>query len=109
MVLRIRPAQAKLLAQESFCDRMMAIICQHYPGETRTILAADMRAEIIHQIEAAKGYGLGDEQAAAKYVLAAWLLGPDFDRSLPIAAQILSATNLSSAAKAGALEHLSVA
>lgn len=108
MVLRIRTAQSKLLAQESFCDRMMAIICQHYPGEARTIHAEDMRAAIIHQTKAAKGYGLGDEQAVAKYVLAAWLLGPDFDRRLPIAAHILSTPGLSSAAKAGALEHLSV-
>ena len=62
-----------------------------------------------HQCRKAAGYGLTAELEIARYVIAAWLLGADFDTRFEAIAQILATDRMSPAGKAEAIERISLA
>ena len=59
------------------------------------------------QVAKARRHGLSSELDLARYVITAWLLGPDFDTRFPAMAEVLASKRLGPSQKAEALERIS--
>lgn len=93
----------------AFEARLAELIRTSYPDQCAALDAGQLRAAIAPQIARAGRYDLHDERAVATFVNAAWLLGANFDERIPSLAQVLTAPELSSAAKTKALDDFCLA
>lgn len=93
----------------AFETRLADLIRTSYPDQCAALDAAQLRTAIAPQVARAARYGLHDERAVATFVNAAWLLGADFDVRIPSLVQVLTAPELSAAAKTKALDDFCLA
>ncbi|MET0382928.1 MAG: hypothetical protein ABW032_05845 [Burkholderiaceae bacterium] len=106
-MLSISQAQWDKMAQDSFDERLIAIIRRNHPEQAAQMPFADLVAAIHRQTAQAAAYGLHDEHSVATYVYTAWLMGEEFDRRIPALAQILRERRMPSSKKAAALSDFS--
>ena len=88
-MLSIRPAQIDKLANARFAARLTDFLRAQFPA-AREVEVPTLRRAVGAQIERAQRYGLVEERHVASYVLAAWLLGEEFDRDMPAAKETLN-------------------
>ncbi len=93
------------MGRRSFESKMIAVIRRSHSLQSANVSDEAFGAEIRRQVQRAARYALNDELAAATYVYAAWLLGPEFDERIPSLAQILGSVDLSPAVKVNALNN----
>ena len=104
----IRKSQFDQMASERFLDRVIEILCASYP-DARSSLSSEMgRAALREQYSKAIGYGLSPEASAARYLITAWLLGPDFDTRFPAMHEVLSDPSIAPWRKAESIESFAV-
>jgi hypothetical protein len=108
MMLKFSADQFDALGRESYLQRLIDLIHDHFPQ-----LAAEFDQEALaeglwEQTLLARRYGLDDERSAATFALTAWLLGKGFDRNIPALRQILESDQLSPTRKAQALEDFTL-
>ena len=106
-MISLSPAQWQQLGQRDFASRLVAVLREQFPDQTRGSTDAQLSSPIPELVERAGRYGLVDEQSAALFVFNAWLLGPDFDQRVPALQQILVDPKLSPGTKADALTNFS--
>jgi len=78
-------------AEHDYEIRLVRFLQGRFPDAAREP-EPSMVEGVRAQVASARGYGLITEQQIATYVTAAWLLGDDFDREFPAAAELLSST-----------------
>ncbi|MGA2137149.1 MAG: hypothetical protein ABSH50_33075 [Bryobacteraceae bacterium] len=104
----ITKRQFAALGEQSFTDRIRGTLTELFPEQTRQIPPASLDAQILKEVRNAAGYGLVSEQAAATFVMTAWLLGPGFDKKFPAVQEYLTNRRRSESEKAKWLEAFSV-
>ena len=75
--------------QAQYENRLVRFLYDEFP-EAGAEPEEDLRTEVGRQIARAREYGLETEQQIASYLVAAWLLGSDFDLEFEGANEILS-------------------
>ncbi len=94
----IRRDQTAYLGKLAFIHRIRKLIWKQFP-EALSVPRHELDAQIFRQLQRAERYGLHSENAAATYVMTAWLLGPEFDQEYPAVHDRLSNPQLSEALK----------
>ncbi|WP_374438755.1 hypothetical protein [Inhella sp.] len=105
-MLTLNPDQLGDAAQLRFESRLAALIAQGQPEAAAELESPEGRAMLRRQCRRAERYGLRTELELARYVITAWLMGPQFDEELPAMAEILNAPSLTPAQKAEAIERV---
>jgi hypothetical protein len=108
-MIAITSEQMARMGGLAFEARLADLIRTSYPDQCAAIDAAQLRAAIASQVARAARYDLHDERAVATFVNAAWLLGTNFDERIPSLSQVLTALELSAAAKTKALDDFCLA
>lgn len=109
MALTVQPHQLQLLGESHFVNKLRGILLEGAgdPAATRAELSsAQGEAALRSQIAAARRHGMASELDIARYVITAWLLGPDFDTRFPAMAEVLASARLTPSQKAEALERI---
>ena len=109
MVLRISAERLNEVARKRFEERLIKLILQHEPVGAQDIDTAEGRGEVRRQCQRAKGYGLASESDLARYVVTAWLMGPDFDRDQGAMREVLTSNSLTPTQKADGIGRIAVA
>lgn len=109
MVFRISAEQLSDLAKQRFEKKLIDLIAQHDPEARASLETPDGRAELRHQCERARAYGLSRSADLARYVVTAWLMGLDFDSKHDAMREVLTSNRLSPAQKADAIGKITVA
>lgn len=99
----IAQAQWNAMGQAYFADRLRAAWQRHHPELLARERVDRLDPWIFRQVARAADYGMVDERSAGFFVYAAWLLGADFDRRIPVLVQILNEATLAAEAKQRAL------
>jgi len=92
--LIIRNKQMDVLAddlEKRFHTRLIDYLKKHFPAAGQAP-PASMRATVKEQIAKARSYRLTTERQIATYVIAAWLMGPDFDTKFTAIREILTSS-----------------
>ncbi len=105
-MIHITGEQLNAAAAARFERQLIEAIADGRDDVRRTLSAPQGRAELRAQQRRAAGYGLRSELDVARYVITAWLLGPDFDERFPAMREVLSAPQLAAADKADAIERI---
>lgn len=98
--------EAEKMASSAFCQRMTRLIAEIDPDAKGEIDTAEGAAILTEQLDRAGSYGLVSELDAGRYVIAAWLLGRDFDTEMPAAAALLTDPAMTGRRRGEALERL---
>lgn len=106
MGLVLSTRQVDALAVDGFLDRVADVIATGDPTAPRALRTPDGRAALRDQYDKALAHGMTTELDCGRYIVTAWLLGPDFDSRLPAMAEILAEPRLTPTAKADALERV---
>ncbi len=109
MTLTIHPHQVQRLGEGHFVNKLRGILLEgaNDPAATRAELVSPQgEAALRAQIAAARRHGMASELDIARYVITAWLLGPDFDTRFPAMAEVLASDRLTRSQKAEALERI---
>ena len=80
-MIEMSPQQMSAFGDRSldeFIPRLVGVLAQSFPAMYH-VPEPEMHAFVKGQIQQAQKYGFETEQDFAIYVIAAWLLGPDFD------------------------------
>ena len=112
MTLHFSSAQLDQLADSRLESHLKAFLLAGAadPEATRAELASpEGTAMLWHQVARARNHGLSAELDIARYVIAAWLLGPEFDTRLPAMAQVLANGRLTAAQRAETVERTATA
>ncbi len=88
-VIQFSPSQWQRIGHASLQARFTALARHVHPRAPRAEVRS-LGAHLAAQAARAAAHGLPDEAAAARFALAAWWLGPDFDRRIPVVAQVLA-------------------
>lgn len=76
-------------AEKRYVNRLIDYLKKHFPEAAQTP-PAQMRMAVKEQIAKARSYRLITERQIAKYVITAWVMGPNFDKDYPAAKQTLT-------------------
>jgi len=109
MAIAFNQHQMGRLSDRRFEQRLIQLLCRADPAAGRAFQAPDGLAELRRQCAKARRFGMQAELDIARYVITAWLLGPDFDERFPAMAEILGSDRISASQKAEAIERVSVA
>lgn len=108
-MILFRQSELDALAGARFERRLVELLCEEDPAAADTLgTQAGMRM-LREQCGKARRYGLHGELDVARYVITAWLLGPDFDQRFPAMAEVLNASALAPAQKAEAIQRVALA
>lgn len=97
------------LGESRFVNKLRSILQEGAvdPAGTRAELnSLEGEVALRDQIAACRRHGLSSELDLARYVITAWLLGPDFDTRFPAMAEVLASDRLTPSQKAQALERI---
>lgn len=75
-------------AQSRLVDQLARLLVHFFPDAAR-VRRATLRAGVASQVTRARALGLVAEAHAAQYVIAAWMLGRDFEERFPEARRVL--------------------
>ena len=109
MPLTVHPHQFQHLGESHFVNKLRGILLEGAsdPAATRAEMASPQgEAALRAQIASARRHGMASELDIARYVITAWLLGPDFDTRFPAMAEVLASDRLTPSQKAEALERI---
>lgn len=109
MLIVFNAQQFSLLRQRRLEDRLIALLTDSEPEAAAVLAEPEGRAELHRQCERARGYGLENDHDLARYVIAAWLMGTDFDERIPAMADVLGSVDLHGSEKAQAIEQICTA
>jgi hypothetical protein len=107
-MLHMSGVQMEAAALLRFERRIIDVLAAEDRTARAVLDTREGRLGIRQQIERAQAYGLFTELEVARYLITAWLLGPDFDRRFPAMQELLETVALTPAAKAEALERVTV-
>lgn len=88
-MLIIRNDQMAALGVSRFTERMAELLREEFV-EVADVQVDKLKEELRRQIEKAADYGLESEQHVAAFVITAWLMGKDFDRTYEAAGHVLA-------------------
>ncbi|MEI4235368.1 hypothetical protein [Roseovarius sp. D22-M7] len=103
-MIKLSNVQLNRLTQGNFSDRMALLLHKHYADDLPDPADPELQKFVQTQSEVARSHGFSKEREVATYILAAWILGADFDTAMPAVAECLASTTLSSEQKADWLE-----
>ena len=106
MALHLDHHQLRGLADTQFGQRMAQVLATVDPAAPAALQTPDGQAMLWQLVQRAQGHGLHAELDIGRYLVCAWLLGPDFDTRLPAMQQILAEPRLSPSQRADAIERL---
>lgn len=112
MTLQFSSAQLDQLAESRLESHLKSFLLAGAadPEATRAELASPQGTAMLRQqVARARGHGLSAELDVARYVIAAWLLGPEFDTRLPAMAQVLGDSRWTAAQRAESVERTATA
>lgn len=105
MSLKLGVDQVVKLSERRFERRLIKILEASDPS-ARALGDPPALETLRKQCAKARAYGMNAELDVARYVITAWLLGPDFDTCFAAMAEILGAAQLSPTQKADAIERV---
>jgi len=76
-------------AEKRYVTRLIDYLQKHFPEAVQTP-PVTLRAAVREQIAKARSYRLITERQIAKYVITAWVMGPNFDKDYPTAKRTLT-------------------
>ena len=103
-MLQLRQAQFDSLANAWFEQRLAGLIADSIPGARDSVNTEAGLVFLREQTAQAQRHGLVVELDVARFVITAWLLGPNFDARIPAFAEILGNPTLSPSQKSKATE-----
>lgn len=106
MPLALTPQQMNRAADRRFERRLADTLAQGDPQAAAELESPEGQALLRAQIKRAGAHGMKAELDVARYVITAWLMGPDFDEQMPAMAEILRAPSLTPSQKAEAIERV---
>lgn len=109
MALIVQPHHLQHLGESRFVNKMRGILLEGAadPAATRAELSSPQgEAALRQQIAASRRHGMTSELDIARYVITAWLLGPDFDTRFPAMTEVLASDRITPSQKAEALERI---
>lgn len=108
-MLNLTTAQVSDLADQRFERRLIQVIGEVDPSASAVMSSPEGLAMLRMQCRRARGFGMRSERDIGRYVVTAWLMGPDFHTDMPAMAEVLASDRLSPALKAEAIERISTA
>ena len=101
--------QIDSLSELHFRERLIQVLSDIDPSAVRELRSPAGLSLLDALIARARGYGLLAELDIGRFIVTAWLLGPDFDQRFPAMREILTESRLSPTQKADAIERLCTA
>lgn len=77
-MIKIRPDQAAVLADEDMIRRVTAYLRTRHPAQVAALAPEDLRAVIVHGFEVARSYEFASERALFTFVIDMLAVGPCF-------------------------------
>lgn len=78
----LRNAQA-----ERFCESIVLFLRQQFPSDAK-LKSGDLQDWVARSVQRAQKYGLETERQALTFILAAWILGDQFDHDARVRAAL---------------------
>lgn len=107
-MIQIRADQLRTLARagrEPFVRKLLRHLRKLFPETLNARADAELREWIQDGVERAEAYGMSMEYDVARFVEYMVYLGPDFDKSVPWAAQILASAHTPGTLKMDLIDH----
>jgi hypothetical protein len=96
-----------LVAQEQYEARVIAFLRERFEDAAATAsdpeADREMREGVREQMARAEAHGFNTERQAAAWVTTAWVLGADFDTSMPYLHEVIASPDLDADGKAEAM------
>lgn len=109
MAITLTNSQLSDLANKQFEVRLIDILTQDDTAAASYFSTKEGAQALREQCVKARSYDLVSELDIGRYVITAWLLGPDFDECFPAMSEYLQTTRLTPSEKAEAIEHIATA
>jgi len=109
MAFRLSGEQIEALSRLLFESRLIELISREQPDARAELESPSGREELRRQCGKAQRYGLTRSADVARYVITAWLMGPDFDETFGAMREVLQSRELNAAQKAQEISQISVA
>ncbi|EHR70166.1 hypothetical protein BurJ1DRAFT_1294 [Burkholderiales bacterium JOSHI_001] len=104
--MHINPDQMARLADTSFNERMVQVLAAADPKAPAELRSEAGQRTLNQLTDRARAHGLQSELDIGRFIVTAWVLGPDFDTRFPAMREILAEPRLSPTQKADAVETL---
>jgi hypothetical protein len=104
--MRISHHQMAGMADTSFNERMVQVLAAADPKAPAELRSEAGQRMLNQLVERARAHGLQSELDVGRFIVTAWMLGPDFDTRFPAMREILAEPRLSPTQKADAIETL---
>jgi hypothetical protein len=105
-MLRINPQQLANIATSRFEQRLVRVLVETVPDAQGVIDTPKGRQLLREQCDLARSYRLLSELDIARFVITAWLIGPQFDSRIPAFTEILNDTQLTPSQKSEAIARV---
>jgi len=92
-----------------FERRLIKVISEVDPTAADALSSPEGLVMLRLQCRRARSFGMGTELDISRYVVTAWLMGPDFHRRFSAMAEVLASDRLTPTRKADAIERISTA
>jgi hypothetical protein len=109
MAFRFSGEQIDALSRLQFENRLIELISSEEHDARTELESPAGREELRRQCGKAQRYGLTRGADIARYVITAWLMGPDFDETYGAMREVLQSRELSGAQKAQEISQISLA
>lgn len=106
MSLVLGTNQFAQLSERRFEDRLAQVLAKDDSGAKSLLATSEGMAMMREQCAKARSFKMTAELDIARYVITAWLLGPDFDTRFGAMTEILNTDRLTPAQKAEAVERV---
>jgi hypothetical protein len=104
MTLRFSSSQVDNIAVSNFLQRMVSIVATSDANAPAHLDTPEGKKTLRQQFEKGASYGLESELDLGRYIITAWLLGPDFDTRYPAIQEILTHKSMDPSQKMEAIE-----
>jgi hypothetical protein len=105
-MLTLAPHQLSAIGEARFQQRLGDLLLESVPDSRRVVDTPEGCQALREQCAKARRYGMGAELDVASYVIAAWLLGLDFDTRFPAMAEVLANDQMTPSQKAFAITQI---
>lgn len=109
MALTFNPEQIADVSERRFERRLVNAIARADPTALEGLDTPQGMVMLRQQCAKARAVGMSAEIDIARYVVTAWLMGPDFDTRFPAMTEVLSAARLTGSQKADGIERICTA
>ena len=105
-MLTLTPHQLNAIGEARFQQRLRDLLLDSVSDSRGVIDSPEGRKILSEQCAKARSYGMGAELDVASYVIAAWLMGLDFDTRFAAMSEVLTSDQMTPSQKAFAITQI---